>query len=266
LRKRFLALFLLVAFVLLSYHCLPVIGHSGDILSAWAPTPPNINGFLVPGEWASADTQIFPLGPLICKIYVMNDANNLYLALEINDPTDDALDLCSFYFDNDHDDGGGVGAIEDGDNSLSIIGPIPGTFSDMYFDLPSTAWTVDTLDPDPLTPGTWEGSGALNVAVGFHYFEFSHPLDSADDVHDFSLSIGDTVGFTISYWDNGAFIAKWPGDFPDEYGDIVIASSPAPKAVGGEVYPVDKLSLLAPYIATILVIATTAVALKKRIH
>jgi hypothetical protein len=39
-----------------------------------------------------------------------------------------------------------------------------------------------------------------------------------------------------------------------------------PPSIGGEVYPVDKLALLTPYIAAILVIATTAVVVKRRRH
>ena len=50
---------------------------------------------------------------------------------------------------------------------------------------------------------------------------------------------------------------------PDQYGDIVIAGNtePAPP-VGGEVFPVDKLTLLTPYVTVILVIATAATIIK----
>ena len=40
---------------------------------------------------------------------------------------------------------------------------------------------------------------------------------------------------------------------------------PSP-SIGGEVYPVDKLALLAPYITAILALATTAVVVKRRRH
>jgi hypothetical protein len=49
--------------------------------------------------------------------------------------------------------------------------------------------------------------------------------------------------------------------------DLVLASNPeppTPKPVGGEVFQVDKLALLTPYIAAILVIATAAVAIIKK--
>jgi len=45
------------------------------------------------------------------------------------------------------------------------------------------------------------------------------------------------------------------------------APEAAPRAVGGEVFPVDKLALLAPYMAAILVVAATGAAvIKKRIY
>jgi len=183
----------------------------------------------------------------------MNDANNLYLALEIPDATDDANDVCSFFFDNNHN---GVGA-ENGDDCLVIWGIIPGSFGDHYFS--GVAWISDA------PAGTTDGSGASSLSGGVHYFEFSHPLDTADDPHDFSLSLGDTVGFTTYYTDNAVWVGAWPGEEPDTYGDIIIASSPAPsKPVGGEIFPVDKLALLAPYTAAVLVIATAAVVIRKR--
>jgi len=269
LRKPVLASFLLVTAVLLSYYCLPVSGHilPAVVLSAWAPTPPTINGVLAPGEWAAADTETFTVigsngRPFNCKIYVMNDATNLYLALEIPDTDDEDDDSLGFIFDNNHN---GIGP-EVGDDGLSNIGFSPGSFQDSYID-------GGGLGPDPI--GLFDGSSVHTFDGAFHYYEFSHPLDSADDPHDFSLSLGQTVGFAMLYWedlDGAAETFQWPGNFwePMSYGDIIIASPPAPPApkppVGGEVLSVDKLTLLAPYIAATLLIATTATIIKKRRH
>ncbi len=61
-------------------------------------------------------------------------------------------------------------------------------------------------------------------------YQFSHPLDTGADDHDFSLSIGDTVGFTLSIRIITGTIADT--GFPTSnisnaslFGDIVIASS-----------------------------------------
>jgi len=48
-------------------------------------------------------------------------------------------------------------------------------------------------------------------------------------------------------------------------GDMVIANKP--KQVGGEVFPVNKLPLLTPYAAAIVVMATATITIiKKRRH
>ena len=45
--------------------------------------------------------------------------------------------------------------------------------------------------------GTNDGDGAFSNAGGVTVYEFSHPLDSPDDANDFSLAIGDIVGFYV---------------------------------------------------------------------
>lgn len=46
----------------------------------------------------------------------------------------------------------------------------------------------------------------------YSYFECFRPLDSADDAHDFSLKIGDVVGFRVGYRDNAALVGFWPSN------------------------------------------------------
>jgi len=256
---------LLVTAVLLSCRCPAASGHSGDVLSAWTATAPTIDGTIGGAEWASADTESFSMFGNPATIYVMNDANNLYIALVINDGTPgDADDIASFYFDNDHD---GTGP-EKGDNAFEVYNPGAPGYIDYYYEtdgFPFNGWAMDTID---LPVGTIDGAGDASFDATYNYFEISFPLDSADDLHDFSLSIGDTVGFTLGCFDDTTDTSVyWPTVFtnPEGYGDIIIASPPAPpKPVGGEVFSVDKLALLAPYIATILVVTATGAAIIKR--
>ena len=213
-----------------------VSGHVlGVVLSAWAIVPPTIDGTIDPVEWAPAATMLItlypnpaieplPPFPRTCTLYVMNDAINLYLAVAMPDTTPDPGDQCVFSFDNDHD-----GIFEEGDDCLRIWGvrpvTVPPEFWDLHFNFSTPGWTEDW---HPRAHGTIDGSGDATHVAGINYFEFSHPLDSADDAHDFSLSLGDTVGFTVWCYDNGCSQGWFPGEpgVPEEYGDIIIAQLP----------------------------------------
>lgn len=248
----------LVAAVILLSSCLPARGHSGDVLSGWAAAAPVIDGTIGAAEWSGASKKTFTLGGWTCTVYEMNDANNLYMALEIPDTTYDVDDMLLVFFDNDND-----GVTEVG-NDLVGMSSIWGVFGDYYCSaLPGTS-SSDVGDG-----GTNDGSGVLGFSGGVHYYEFSHPLDTTDNAHDFSLSAGSTVGFMISYLDNLVSVGGWPGTLstPQSWGDIIIASPPAPvPAVGGVIVSVDKLVLLAPYFVAILVIAAAGIVIKRHRH
>jgi len=218
------------------------------VLSAWALTPPTINGILELGEWAGADSISFKtsLGES-GVLYMMNDEENLYLAIAIQDDDwNSPLDRVVFYFDNDND---GTGP-EQGDDQIAAMGAsLP---YDGYANFePLLAWRTDPI-LDVEAAGT--GSGGTN------YFELSHPLNSTDDDHDFSLSFGDTIGFTLKYKDENAGNGWWPTSYlvPENFAKILVASS-SPAPVGGVILPVDTLALLAPYIALLVAIAAAAI-------
>jgi len=249
---------LLAAVILLS-SCLPARGHSGDVLSGWAAAAPVIDGTIGAAEWSGASKKTFTLGGWTCTVYEMNDANNLYMALEIPDTTHDVNDMLLVYFDNDND-----GVTEVGNDLVGMSSTSPGFFGDYYCSALPNTWSSDVGDG-----GTNDGSGVLGFSGGVHYYEFSHPLDTTDNAHDFSLSAGSTVGFMIGYLDNLVSVGGWPGTLfpPQSWGDIIIASPPAPvPAVGGVIVSVDKLVLLAPYFVAILVIAAAGIVIKRRRH
>lgn len=224
--KRKYLIFLSVYFIM--FMTFNVSVEAQTTLSAWTDTPPTIDGILTEGEWNSANTVTFTITGKPATIYVMNDANNLYILLKIGPDSDnDTYDTCGVYFDNDN--GGGI-ILEHGDDAIQIS--VEG-FVDLYWD-ETVFFNNIKSDGDE----NQEGSGmGYQDAENVWYFEFSHPLDSQDDEHDFNLGIGDTVGFAVSYadWDEVDIdLDFWPGawNVPDTYAKIKIANIP-PAAIFG---------------------------------
>ncbi|MGQ9538334.1 MAG: sugar-binding protein [Candidatus Bathycorpusculaceae bacterium] len=90
-----------------------VMAHSGIVLSAWTWRGPSIDGAIGEEEWSAAAKVDFnivnasaPDGTYNGTMYVMNDHDNLYLAVKITD--DDfgndgsTFDVLFFLFDNDN--------------------------------------------------------------------------------------------------------------------------------------------------------------------
>jgi hypothetical protein len=222
-----------VALLLLLGQASSSLAHSGDILSAWAVITPTIDGTLSAGEWVDADTADFTLA--YCSeshdvtLHVKNDANYLYLAAvvrneEYSDLSEMYHDFANFYFDNNNN-----GATDVGEDGLAI------RFDNTIFE--------DTFNPNGVNGWSYSdtsdgGSNDINGAVthtnpvpdgvGDYTFEYRHPLNSTDNAHDFSLAIGDTVGFRFSFPDGETTCQPvgyhWPSSNPASYGDIVIAS------------------------------------------
>ena len=134
----------------------------------------------------------------------MNDATNLYLAVKIADTSFAAADLLAFLFDNNNN-----GVFEEaGDDALGLWASLA-AFTDGFVNRPGD------VSPDTDHGGTSDGQGRSSASGGFNYFEISHPLDSADDVHDFSLAAGNTVGFYLSYMKaSGVYGGMWPFSDP----------------------------------------------------
>ncbi len=80
--------------------------------------------------------------------------------------------------------------------------------------------------------GTSDGQGAATNNGSFSFFEIAHPLNTVDDLNDFSLAPGTTVGFSLGI-NLSTLIPDCTADclgstaFPatEGGGDIVIASS-----------------------------------------
>ncbi|MGB9081413.1 MAG: hypothetical protein WCD00_08940, partial [Desulfuromonadaceae bacterium] len=147
-------------------------------------------------------------------------------ARSIEDPGNTA----AFEFDNDHSgDSQIVG------NDILLINPTDGFFDEVRTTVPPCPSGSICGFYDTSVGGTNNGSGAFANDGTFTTYEFSHPLNSADDANDFSLSIGDTVGFTLSIriiaTGGDIFDTDYPTvcvACPNLFGDIVIASPAIP--------------------------------------
>jgi len=241
--------------------------HSGVSLSGYGTA--TIDGNIQAGEWAAAGTKTF--GPLAGGyngiLYMMNDGTNLYVAVSISGDDEFGVgpsDGLYISFDNDH--GGGTSP-QEGDDGLFYY--TPPFFDDAFYQV-AVGWRRD-ID---VVGGTSEAQGGGSRQGALNHFELSHPLDSADDAHDFSLSVGQTVGFGLRIYVDGTgypLSAYGLGDIldPSNYANYVIASpppAPPPAPVGGVLVPVNKLDLLAPYLALVGLVGavSTVFAIRKK--
>jgi len=232
---------------------------SGVTLSAYTATPPTLDGNIQAAEWAAAASKTFgPFGPGMAysgTLYMMNDGTNLYIGVSIEgDATFSAGDGFSVYFDNDH---GAEATWELGDDYVGAWGA--SSFGDLFFDGGSFVSDVPG--------GTIDGQAAGSRQGSSNQFELSHPLNDADDAHDISLSLGQTVGFSFMPQVDGTSYSVIP-DFgnvaiPSTYANYVVASpppTPTPTPVGGVLVPVNKLVLLSPYLALLGLVGAVTVA------
>jgi hypothetical protein len=149
------------------------------------------------GEWSRAtvlDIAVnVPGATMPGKLYVMNDATNLYLALTFprTPPAGESSDL-SFNFDVD-----ASGTVTAGDDSLVVS---DGVFQDRVWSAappcPSGGPLCDTLDT-ALAGGAEDGAGASGNDGTTSVYKLRHPLKSGDK-HDFGLIRGVRIGMSLS--------------------------------------------------------------------
>lgn len=209
--------FLVLLILLLGSCKIAYSTYGGVTLSAWTNNPPTIDGEPQPLEWDNADKVDFSTDnpvPHNGTLFVMNDRENLYILIEFEHTGN--MGSIKIFFDNDNDEDEWD---PDDDGLCYEWGPPPAGFTDIHF----SAWNPDT---------TQNGEGAHSTLGDWKYVEFSHPLDSGDP-EDFSLTIGDTVGFQImSQFDNTGY---WPPQ-AQTTNDIIIAG-PVEEPVGGLLLP-----------------------------
>jgi hypothetical protein len=146
-----------------------------------------VDGVLMLNEWQGAGRYVFqaattPSGDETAPatFYVMNDSSNLYLALRVSapGPSNSALDA---FFLGAPPDVFGAGS--------DILHVAPGAFEDLFFQ-PAGPYLLDVEHG-----GTRDGTAVVREADGELVYEVAHPLDSADNDHDFSLKVPAHIEF-----------------------------------------------------------------------
>ncbi|MFC1506047.1 hypothetical protein ACFLQ6_03140 [Thermoproteota archaeon] len=190
---------------------LSILSTHAAVLSGWGTA--TIDGVLYTSEWETASTLPFSVsaGAYTGTIHLMNDATNLYIGVILNGDNEiSSTDGFLVYFDNDN---GGETTREIGDDVLRYKNSI---FEDHH-------WTGGTSSGDNFDGGTIDGQAAGFRVVSANHFELSHPLNSADNAHDFSLSSCQLVGFTFDvivdntaytlFGDNPTNPSTWANDY-----------------------------------------------------
>lgn len=195
-----------------------------------------VDGMIGAGEWDDAGRiDIFAGEYAGSQFWVMNDADNLYIAVAVIDDTPGDDDQAVVRFDNDNND-----VTDEGDDRLTVGLSL---FQDGHFS--SGSWGPLDTQQDGAGAATSDG------AVTFH--EMSHPLNSGD-AEDFALALGDVVGFCVRYFDDDTAISDshYPTDCQLEvneqtlYAEIMIVAPPATILVdikpGDDVSPINLKS------------------------
>lgn len=165
-----------------------------------------VDGVLSPGEWDPSASLSFianlPNGDTTtATFYVMNDATNLYIAVRVRRNAADPFTGVSITFDNDGDAMSGVVIVENGDDLVQAAASLgfPLSFTDGWWEnVPPCAAGFTCQRTDVASGGTEDGSAAFaHSCCSYSVFEIVHPLNSSDNLYDFSRSVGDTVGFSL---------------------------------------------------------------------
>ncbi|MDH3610922.1 MAG: hypothetical protein OEM79_04090 [Nitrosopumilus sp.] len=157
--------------------------HYGEQLSGYGTA--EIDGNRSVGEWDDAYViSVFGGKSDGSRLLVMNDENNLYVGLIVIDNLLTPDDQLGIMFDNSHN-----GVIDNNDDSGGFSGL--GIVNDGHFN--GTNWIVDS---------SIQGVGEAQNDGIRNFLEYSKPLNSGDE-NDFNLSIGDTVGFCLTYIRDG---------------------------------------------------------------
>jgi hypothetical protein len=154
-----------------------------------------IDGVLAAGEWEGAGRFEFQAnrapgqggGTVPATFFVMNDSTNLYLALRVA-----VTELGYSAFDGTFYPSGNLA------NGGDILRASPWALHDLHFHQVAPGmyeWLEDTADG-----GTQDGASSARTSGGISVYEIAHPLDSADDRHDFSLTIPSQITFYSSFW------------------------------------------------------------------
>jgi len=181
-----------------------------------------LDGAMGPGEWDPAGHHDFTVnrappegGTVPATIYVMNDGANLYIALKVANAIVGRSTLEIPFGD----------LFTEGADNLYVNSS--GIFSDRFkHEVVPNGWqTVN----DTSYGGTDDGAEAEADGPGYSFYELSHPLNDADDAHDFSLGVPDRPEFNVRFvhcssLGSCAAASYFPGPSSRDQADLVVVS------------------------------------------
>ena len=208
------------------------------ITAGWASSAPTLDGNINSSEWSNAATTVmsYPGEPGTVRLYVMNDANYLYFA--VDDGVDNSLgndDTFGIVFDDNHDR-------ELPSSASSREGLIQ-----MYWNGSATNAYLGTYGyfPDNLGWDSWTTPAGVSqgIALTSGHVHYEGRIDL--NISPLVSSRGNNIGIGFYTWDgaSSSFTGIWPeplldlqnyasgfGYFygPFSYGDIVLANQTSP--------------------------------------
>jgi hypothetical protein len=200
----------------------------GSILSPWATTPPTMDGTIGAGEWSDAISFDLSTSATPVLVYLMNDANYLYLA--VDNQVDTALDPRDFAGLGFDDEGGTPPLLSDGlwntltcpvtEEGIYGIGSFiaVGETSDNVFQGVSAAGFC-------LVDANTGSEGAYSLASGNMAFEMRIDLTASN----LQAQPGETFGALITILDSGTS-SRWrtsePSHDVSQYLGLTLAEMP----------------------------------------
>lgn len=152
----------------------------------------NIDGTFGAAEWSCAESTTFTAsisgGDTPAEIYWMNDADNIYFAIRVQQSSLDKINTLRIDFDNDGD-----GVAERNDDAIGYDADL-GSFFDEYLTQKCENRSQSGCgDADGLS----DGSGMVDNDGTWTVFELSHPLNSGQ-AQDIAAAVGQAFGFYVT--------------------------------------------------------------------
>jgi hypothetical protein len=199
---------------------IPVFTSSGySAVSKWAAAVPTIDGVISPGEWdGAAALSIWTNTQEHVTLYIMNDANSLYLAADdSNDAFVDPLNILGFMIDRDNS--GSWDPAPPSDEGAFQIASTATAFTGYYGSYPDGFRMMSAA----LSPAGLQG--AVSAASGHVQYEARLDIPAA---------AGSTVGFAAWVSDPGSAYpglagnaGEWPAgalwEAAETLGDLALA-------------------------------------------
>lgn len=234
-----------------------------NINSGWAFTIPTINGSISPGQWTTATVRNFTLDIrdrtvgnhveyLNGSMLVMNDYNNLYIAVQIYNDTYWATNfanrwkgLAILFNENDN---GSLGTGEKGEGITSWTGSPFYSNNDLYYNKSSMTW-VSAVSVGLIQDGhmNFTFSNPVQGAYGTWTFTMSIPLVDVNSGHNLQIprsKMPYEIGYKLWFIDSelGA-----DGVYPDQTSIPISLDQTFKAATYGDIiiYPLYYLTIVA---------------------